>query len=80
MLNLSIKLLKAKYGTEWQQPQQERTWFSRRKRVIDFLRTEIRVKHLTPQVAVTRLEDIRRRSGWSIHRTADEVKKNNIQL
>jgi hypothetical protein len=76
----SIETLEARYGSAWRQPQQERTWFSRRKRIIDFLRMSVRTKNIPPQIAVARLEEIRLRSGWSLHRTAGEIGKNSIVL
>ena len=79
--NLSIDLLDSRYGVTWRKKDNaEATFYSRRKIIIQYLRTSITKLRIEPNAAIHRLETIRTRHRWSLSRLSQQIKKGDVTL
>jgi hypothetical protein len=78
--NPSIQALELKYRALWRQKDSEKTWYSRRKVIIDYVCRTSEIRRISAVLAVARLEEVRMRSSWSLHQLYKEIahKKSNL--
>lgn len=74
----SVQALDDQYGTAWRL--QDGQWHSRRRRIINFIRTESQRLQITAVQAVQRLDSLRTRAKWSLHQLSKAVSSNKISL
>jgi hypothetical protein len=79
--NPSIDRLDSRYGVTWRKKDNaEATFYSRRKIIIQYLRTIIAKTRIDSSAAIQRLETVRKRHRWSLSRLSRQIKKGDITL
>ncbi|KAF1984287.1 hypothetical protein K402DRAFT_395948 [Aulographum hederae CBS 113979] len=73
----SIQSLEDQYGVSWRQSPKEKTFFSRRKVIIDCIRTAIS-RGESSASAVVRLETLRANGGWSLSQLYKRLNKKEL--
>lgn len=75
----AVQTLEDSYGARWRPSQSERVFFSRRKVIIDEIRTRER-RGIGIQVAVEEVELIRQRGRLSLYRLWALLQRNSRQI
>ncbi|KAF1987333.1 hypothetical protein K402DRAFT_393038 [Aulographum hederae CBS 113979] len=73
----SIQSLEDQYGVSWRQSPKEKTFFSRRKVIIDCIRTAISRGEFSAS-AVVRLETLCANGGWSLSQLYKRLNKKEL--
>jgi hypothetical protein len=73
----SVQSLEDQFGTAWRPEPKEKTYFSRRKVIIDCIRTAI-ARGESSASAVTRLETLRMEGNWSLSKLYTLLSKREL--